>query len=86
MSREDRSSDELLSGHAWRGSIRFGFAEIADSYFASCDRLLPRPRSSPIARARLRLFAYLWRNAVRAVDRFRLSPHNAVEIAREIEV
>jgi K+ transporter len=34
----------------------------------------------------LALFAFLYRNAVKAVDRFNLPPHNVVEIARQIEI
>ena len=35
---------------------------------------------------RLSLFAFLYRNAVKVVDRFNLAPDNAIEIARQIEI
>jgi KUP system potassium uptake protein len=35
---------------------------------------------------RLPIFAFLYRNAVKVVDRFNLSSRNVVEIARKIEV
>ncbi len=35
---------------------------------------------------RMWLFAFLYRNSVKVVDRFNLSPGNVVEIAREIEI
>jgi K+ transporter len=35
---------------------------------------------------RLALFAFLYRNAVKAVDRFHLPPQNVVEIARQLEI
>jgi KUP system potassium uptake protein len=37
-------------------------------------------------RWRLALFAFLYRNAVKAVDRFNLPSENVVEIGRQIEV
>ncbi len=35
---------------------------------------------------RLALFAFLYRNSVKVVDRFNLAPENAIEIARQIEI
>jgi len=35
---------------------------------------------------RLVLFAFLYRNAVKIVDRFNLAPENVIEIARQIEI
>lgn len=35
---------------------------------------------------RLALFAFLYRNAVKVVDRFNLAPENVIEIARQIEI
>jgi KUP system potassium uptake protein len=35
---------------------------------------------------RLALFAFLYRNSVKVVDRFNLAPENVVEIARQIEI
>jgi KUP system potassium uptake protein len=37
-------------------------------------------------RWRVSLFAFLYRNAVKAVDRFNLPSENFVEIGRQIEV
>ncbi|HEX3883430.1 MAG TPA: hypothetical protein VHW66_12290 [Stellaceae bacterium] len=39
-----------------------------------------------LARWQLPIFAFLFRNAVQAVDRFNLPPENFVEIGREIEI
>jgi KUP system potassium uptake protein len=55
-------------------------------YFASRDLVVAKPKSAPLAHWRLPLFAFLYRNAVKAVDRFSLPPANVVEIAREVEV
>ena len=39
-----------------------------------------------LRRWRLALFAFLYRNAARAIDRFSLPPKQVIEIAREIEL
>jgi KUP system potassium uptake protein len=54
-------------------------------YFATRDIVVPRPGSSVFAHWRLALFAFLYRNAVKVVDRFSLPPDRVVEIARQIE-
>ena len=55
-------------------------------YFAQRDRVAPKARPFGIRRARLALFTFLYRNSVRAVDRFTLPINQMVEIGREIEV
>ena len=55
-------------------------------YFASRDLVVPGPAYSPLTQLRLTLFAFLYRNAVKAVDRFSLPRCDVVEIAREIEI
>ena len=55
-------------------------------YFASRDLVIAAPHASFWDRLRLPLFAFLYRNAVKVVDRFRLPAKNVVEIAREIEI
>jgi KUP system potassium uptake protein len=55
-------------------------------YFASCDLVVGAGRRNLIRAWRLPLFAFLYRNAVKAVDRFSLPPPNVVEIAREVEI
>jgi KUP system potassium uptake protein len=55
-------------------------------YFAPRDRVVAKPRPLGLTRARLALFVFLFRNAVRAVDRFRLPSRQVVEIGQEIEV
>jgi KUP system potassium uptake protein len=37
-------------------------------------------------RVRMALFAFLYRNSVKVVDRFNLPPEHVVEIARQIEI
>jgi KUP system potassium uptake protein len=55
-------------------------------YFAARD-LVVRSQTHPrLARWRLPLFRFLFRNAVKAVDRFHLPPLRSVELARQIEI
>jgi KUP system potassium uptake protein len=55
-------------------------------YFAARDLIVRKPGHAALSHWRLPLFAFLYRNAVKAVDRFNLPPRNVVEIARKIEV
>jgi KUP system potassium uptake protein len=55
-------------------------------YFATRDLAIPGPASSRIARWTVPIFAFLYRNAIRVVDRFNLPPANVVEVARQIEI
>jgi len=55
-------------------------------YFAARDLIVRKPGHAALSHLRLPLFAFLYRNAVKAVDRFNLPPRNVVEIARKIEV
>jgi KUP system potassium uptake protein len=55
-------------------------------YFATRDLAIPGPKSSRMRRWVVPIFAFLYRNAVRVVDRFNLPPANVVEVARQIEI
>jgi KUP system potassium uptake protein len=55
-------------------------------FLASRDLVVCRPGSSLLRRWRLSVFAFMYRNAVKIVDRFNLPPQNVVEIARQIEI
>ncbi len=55
-------------------------------YFGTRDLIVRRPGSSLFSHWRLPLFSFLYRNAVKMVDRFHLPPQNVVEIARQIEI
>jgi KUP system potassium uptake protein len=55
-------------------------------YFATRDLVVSKPGDSVFARWRLPVFAFLYRNAVKVVDRFSLPPDRVVEIARQIEI
>ena len=55
-------------------------------FFATRDLIVPAPGSSWRHRLRLPVFAFLYRNAVKVVDRFSLPADRVVEIARQIEI
>ncbi len=50
------------------------------------DLVVQKPRSTRLRGWRLALFAFLYRNSVKVVDRFNLAPENVIEIARQIEI
>jgi len=55
-------------------------------YFAARDLIVRKPGHGRLSHWRLPVFAFLYRNAVKTVDRFRLPSRNVVEVARKIEV
>ena len=55
-------------------------------FVATRDLIVHRPGSRVLRFGRLGLFAFLYRNAVKATDRFSLPPHSVLEIARQIEI
>jgi len=50
------------------------------------DLIVPKREGAALRGWRLVLFAFLYRNAVKVVDRFNLAPENVIEIARQIEI
>jgi KUP system potassium uptake protein len=55
-------------------------------YFGAHDEVVRGKPSGRLSRWRLPLFAFLFRNSVRAVDLFNLPPPNFVELGRQIEI
>ena len=55
-------------------------------YFGAHAEVVPGKAGRPLSRWRLPLFAFLFRNSVRADDLFNLPPPNFVEIGRQIEI
>jgi KUP system potassium uptake protein len=50
------------------------------------DLVVAKPLRPALHGWRMALFAFLYRNSVKVVDRFNLAPDNVVEIARQIEI
>jgi KUP system potassium uptake protein len=50
------------------------------------DLVVSRREDASLRGWRLALFAFLYRNSVKVVDRFNLEPSNVIEIARQIEI
>jgi len=50
------------------------------------DLVVSKPLKPALKGWRMALFAFLYRNSVKVVDRFNLAPANVVEIARQIEI
>jgi KUP system potassium uptake protein len=55
-------------------------------YFAARDQLVRSAGSGRFRNWWVPLFAFMYRNAVRAVDLFNLPPENFVEVARQLEI
>ena len=55
-------------------------------YFVAHDQVVRKSANSLLPRWRAPLFAFLYRNAVKAVDRFNLPSQSVVEVGRQIEV
>jgi len=55
-------------------------------YFGARDMVVRKTVGSRMAGWRLMVFAWLYTNAVRVIDRFNLPPKNVIEIARQIEI
>jgi KUP system potassium uptake protein len=56
------------------------------TFIGTRDHVIYRRGSSVLRRWRLALFAFLYRNAARAIDRFSLPPKSVIELSREIEI
>jgi KUP system potassium uptake protein len=62
-------------------------ADFEKAMFVGTRDLIVQSQQQPAFRGwRLALFAFLYRNSVKVVDRFNLPPHNVIEIARQIEI
>ncbi|HMD72998.1 MAG TPA: KUP/HAK/KT family potassium transporter [Steroidobacteraceae bacterium] len=66
------------------GNERVDFKEAL--YIAARDLVVRKPQSSALSNWRILLFAFLYRNSVKIVDRFNLAPDRVVEIARQVEI
>jgi KUP system potassium uptake protein len=55
-------------------------------FLGTRDLVVSKPVKPALKGWRMALFAFLYRNSVKVVDRFNLAPANVVEIARQIEI
>jgi KUP system potassium uptake protein len=55
-------------------------------FVAARDLVVQKPRGSALSSWRIGLFAFLYRNSAKIVDRFNLPPQRVIEIARQIEI
>ena len=55
-------------------------------FVAARDLVVQKARGSALASWRIGLFAFLYRNSAKIVDRFNLPPQRVIEIARQIEI
>jgi KUP system potassium uptake protein len=55
-------------------------------FVAARDLIVPRPHAPAMRGWQIALFAFLYRNSAKIVDRFNLPPKRVIEIARQIEI
>jgi KUP system potassium uptake protein len=55
-------------------------------FIGTRDLVVHKQQDASLRGWRLALFAFLYRNSVKVVDRFNLAPENVVEIARQVEI
>ena len=55
-------------------------------FFGARDMVSPHSKGRVLTRWRVPIFAFLYRNAVKIVDRFNLPAASVVEVAHEIEI
>ena len=72
----------LRNAHGLDAAVDFDQAR----FVGTRDLIVRKPRSATLRGWRLALFAFLYRNSVKVVDRFNLAPENVIEIARQIEI
>jgi KUP system potassium uptake protein len=56
------------------------------NFVGTRDLVVAKQKNARLRSWRLALFAFLYRNSVKIVDRFNLEPSNVIEIARQIEI
>ena len=72
----------LLKTHGLPHGVDFDKA----LFVGTRDLVVSKRKNASLRNWRLVLFAFLYRNSVKLVDRFNLEPSNVIEIARQIEI
>ncbi len=55
-------------------------------FVAARDLVVPKPQARSMSAWRIALFAFLYRNSAKIVDRFNLPPARVIEVGRQIEI
>ena len=55
-------------------------------FVSARDLVVPRPKARSMSGWRVALFAFLYRNSAKIVDRFNLPPERVIEVGRQIEI
>jgi KUP system potassium uptake protein len=72
----------LREAHGLDAAVDFDRA----MFLGSRDLIVQKGKSATMSAWRMALFAFLYRNSVKVVDRFNLAPENVIEIARQIAI
>jgi KUP system potassium uptake protein len=72
----------LMNTHGFAASVDFDKA----MFVGTRDMVVRKNKGASLRGWRLVLFAFLYRNSAKIVDRFNLQPENVIEIARQIEI
>jgi len=72
----------LDQAHGLDATINFDTA----TFIGTRDLVVRKKSNASLRGWRLALFAFLYRNSAKVVDRFNLAPENVIEIARQIEI
>ena len=72
----------LRDAHGLAAQVDFDKA----MFVGTRDLIVQKRKSAGLRGWRLALFAFLYRNSVKVVDRFNLAPENVIEIARQIAI
>jgi KUP system potassium uptake protein len=72
----------LRDAHGLDATVDFDKA----MFVGTRDLIVRKRKSASLRGWRLALFAFLYRNSVKVVDRFNLAPENVIEIARQIAI
>jgi KUP system potassium uptake protein len=72
----------LRDAHGLAAAVDFDKA----LFVGTRDLIVQKRKGASLRGWRLTLFAFLYRNSVKVVDRFSLAPENVIEIARQIAI
>jgi KUP system potassium uptake protein len=77
---------DLCNALANARGLHTDFDPVAAVFVGSRDMVVHKPGSTPLRCWRVALFAFLYQNAGKIIDRFNLPAANVIEIARQVEI